>query len=510
MDKLIYDIVIVGGGGTGLTAALNCDKNLKVCVVSKVHPLRSQTCMAQGGMNAAVDGSVQAHIDDTIKGGDDLSDKEAVSFFCKKAPEAIEDLEKMGMIFSRTDNGKIAQRAFGGNSEVRTCYSRDYTGHNLIMTLYTECLKNEVEFLNEYFVYSLIVEDGDVKGLNAFDIITSKYYEIQAKAIILTTGGAGQIYKNTVNAVISTGDGMALAYRAGCALRDIEFVQFHPTTLHHRPLLISEGSRGEGAHLINKNGDRFVNELAERDIVARSIEKEIEEGRGIDGAVHLDLRHLDKEVVLGKLSQIHKIAREFADIDCLKEPIPVKPGAHYMMGGISANIDCETEIKGLYAAGECACMGIHGANRLGGNSLMETVVFGKQAGLKASEYASNESQKNIKNHSKPLKFEESGSENPYLLKKELQTEMLINAGIFRNEESLTKGLNCIKNIEDRFKSISFQNYETFELENLIDLSKAILKSALKRKESRGAHFRTDYPESDDQNFKKHSLIYYED
>ena len=517
MNKLKYDIVIIGGGGTGLTAALNCNKELKVCVISKVHPLRSQTCMAQGGMNAAIDGSIQSHIDDTFKGGDDLSDENSVRYFCEEAPEAIKDLQKTGMIFSRNHKGKIAQRAFGGNSKTRTCYSRDYTGHNLITTLYTECLKNKVEFSDEWFVDSLIVEDRKITGLTAYDISTGNHHTIEAKSVILATGGAGQIFKNSVNATISTGDGMALAYRAGCALKDIEFVQFHPTTLHHRPLLISEGTRGEGAHLINKNNERFVNELAERDTVARAIQKEIEEGRGIKGAIHLDLRHLDKEAVLGKLSQIHKIAKEFANIDCTKEPIPVKPGVHYFMGGISTNKECETEIKGLFAAGECACAGIHGANRLGGNSLMETVVFGKKAGVNASEYAQNTQFTPLKNNIEAESFDQEGTENLYEIKNELKTEMLNNAGIFRHEDSLFKGMDALKQLQNRFENIYVKPksrynhtlYNALELKNMLSIAQAIVKCALDRKESRGAHFRTDYPERDDQNFIKHSLIYYD-
>jgi len=517
-----YDIAIIGGGGAGLKAALeaNKSKDLSVCIISKVHPLRSQTCMAQGGMNAAIKGSVKSHIEDTIKGGDNLSNKKAVKYFCKEAPKAIQELEDMGMIFSREEDCSVAQRAFGGQTEVRTCYSRDYTGHNVITTLFTECLKNDIDFLNEWYVHSLIVEDGFVKGLNAFDMKSGELHQIQAKAIILATGGAGQIYKNNVNASISTGDGMALAYRAGCALKDIEFVQFHPTTLHHKALLISEGTRGEGAFLINKDGKRFVDELAPRDIVARAIETEIEEGRGINGAIHLDLRHLGEDVVLGKLAQIHSLALEYGGIDCLKEPIPVKPGAHYFMGGVSTNHKCETEIKGLYACGECACAGIHGANRLGGNSLMETVVFGKKAGEMASEYAKSKKHKEIK-HSMRVeilaeveKLINKGSENQFEIKNEMKTEMVLASGIFRNKGSLTNGLSCIKKLYKRAQNINVGNdskhynmalYNAFELYNMLDISKAILLTALDRKESRGAHFRTDYPNKLEP---KHSKIYY--
>ncbi len=523
MNKLNFDILVVGGGGAGLKAALECVKNpeLKVAVLSKVHPLRSQTCMAQGGMNAATKGSIDAHIQDTIKGGDNLSDHAAVDYLCNEAPNAVRELEDMGMIFSREEDGSISQRAFGGQTEVRTCYARDYTGRNAMTTLFTECLKHDVEILNEFFVHSLIVEDGEVKGLNAFEMKTGELHEISAKAVILATGGAGQIYKNNVNAAISTGDGMALAYRAGCALKDIEFVQFHPTTLHHKALLISEGTRGEGAYLINKDGKRFVDELAPRDIVARAIKVEIEEGRGIDGAVHLDLRHLGEDLILGKLAQIHKLALDFAGIDCIKDPIPVKPGAHYFMGGISTNHECETEIKGLFACGECASVGIHGGNRLGGNSLMEIVVFGKKAGEMASKYAKSTEAKSIKTSKKVEimaeveKLMKEGSENQFEIKNEMKTEMLLSAGIFRNKESLSKGLVCIKNLYKRSDQINIGNnskhfnmalYNAFELKNMLDIAIAILETGLKREESRGAHYRTDFPVKLEP---QHSYIHYD-
>lgn len=537
MNDLFYDVLIVGGGATGLRAAIEAGshKNIKCAVVSKVHPLRSQTCMAQGGMNASLnnnpgksDDSIDKHIKDTIVGGSYLSDQNAVELFCESAPECVIELEHLGMIFSRNADGKIAQRPFGGGASPRTCYARDYTGHNLLYTLYSNCLKNNIKFYTECYVSSLIVENNKVQGVVIIDLKTGRIITISAKAIIMATGGATTLYNNNVNSVTTTGDGIALAYKSGATLKDMEFVQFHPTSLANKGILISEAARGEGGHLINNKGERFVDELKSRDVVAQAIQREIDDGRGLNNHVFLDIRHLGEEKIKQKLPQIRKIAMDFSDTDCISALIPVKPAAHYLMGGIDCNEKCETSIKGLFAAGECSCVSVHGANRLGGNSLMETIVFGKIAGSNATNYAINqknqinpkinkEYEKTITNKISYFKSKKEKELTTYEIRTALYNIMRKSAGIFRSQISLKDGLDQIRLLEDKCNNLYIKNtqnifnYElvnTFELENMIKLAKCILAGAYARKESRGAHFRTDFPQRNDSSFLKHTIVKY--
>ncbi|MBN1494766.1 FAD-binding protein [Candidatus Peregrinibacteria bacterium] len=541
MEKLFFDIVIVGGGAAGLRAALEAaesKKNISCAIISKIHPLRSQTCMAQGGINAALNNnttqgedSVQSHFEDTVIGGDYLGDQNAIQYFCEEAPHAVIELEHMGMIFSRQENGKIAQRPFGGGMFPRTCYSRDFTGHVLITTLYQEALKNNIKIFPEFFVTNLIIEDNTIKGLLAYDISTALQYQILAKAVIMASGGACTIYKNNVNAATSTGDGIALAYRAGAPLKDVEFIQFHPTSLANKGILLTEGARGEGGYLINSLGERFMErydhrrmELANRDVICRAIQNEINEGRGINGHVLLDLTHLGEKKIKSLLPQAYTLIFNFAGIDPAKSPVPVKTAAHYFIGGIYANIACETSIKGLFAAGECASTGIHGANRLGGNSLMETIVFGKKAGLSALKYALNNERhqldydlsRDVFDDTNKIRLREKGIHYSKI-KKTLKETMDENAGIHRSKDSLEKAVNVIGELKEKYHSVICGNslnnfnyafFETLELENQLDIAEAVVLACLRREESRGAHFRKDFPKKNNDNFLKHSLVYY--
>jgi succinate dehydrogenase / fumarate reductase flavoprotein subunit len=524
----MYDVLIIGGGAAGLSAAIRAKSNnkIKCAVVSKVHPLRSQTCMAQGGMNAALsnnnkygEDSIDKHIKDTIKGGFNLSDQNAVELFCEKAPECVIKLEHMGMIFSRDQQGKIAQRPFGGAKTARTCFSRDYTGHNLLSTLYSNCIKNDIQIYDEHFCNSIITENEKVKGIAMTDIKTGELKTVPAKAVIIATGGLTSIYKNNVNSVTTKGDGIALAFLAGANLKDMEFIQFHPTSLADKGILLSEAARGEGGYLINSNHERFVDELSSRDTVSQAIQNEIDGGRGVNGHVFLDLRHLGTEKIKKRLPQIQKIVKDFYDIDCAKELIPVKPAAHYIMGGIETNLNCETNIKGLFAAGESACISIHGANRLGGNSLMETIVFGKIAGENASKYAVNTESPDITE----INFNEPQFDKGEIpvsdIKDELAETMDSCAGIKRSEPLLQKGLDKIKEFKEKYKNIRIENtskifnqekIEAYELKNMLTLAEVILKSAKERKESRGAHKRTDYKNRDDSKYLKHTIARYKE
>ena len=399
---LEHDVLIVGGGLAGLRAAIEASALADTAVVSRVHPLRSHTKAAQGGINAALanaekgrDDTPDKHAFDTIKGSDFLADQDAVELMTRIAPECIFELDHWGCAFSRTDEGKIAQRPFGGAGYPRTCYGADRTGLYLLQTVYEQSVKRSVKEYQEYFVTSLITDDSSCKGVIALNIKTGELVPILAKAIILATGGAAWTYSISTNSMINTGNGMTIAYRAGVPLKDMEFIQFHPTGLYPNGILITEGARGEGGYLVNAKGERFMEryapkamELAPRDIVSRSIQKEIDEGRAFENAyVHLDLRHLGREKIMSRLPGIREICLLFAGLDPIEKPIPIRPAAHYTMGGIDCNLNCETPMKGLYAAGECACVSVHGANRLGGNSLLDCVVFGKVAGDKAAKFA---------------------------------------------------------------------------------------------------------------------------
>jgi succinate dehydrogenase / fumarate reductase flavoprotein subunit len=526
-----HDTIIIGAGLAGLRAALEACKSTNVAVVTKVHPLRSHSISAQGGINASlsVDDSWENHAKDTIKGGDYLADQDAVEVLCKEAPDRIEEMEKWGTLFSRTKNGKIAQRPFGGASYPRTCYASDRTGHNLLHTLYEQTLRRGVVFYEEFIVTSLIINENTCSGIIAINLVNGDLVTFKSKAVILATGGYGRVYNNSTNALINTGDGMALAYRHNIPLKDMEFVQFHPTTLYGSNILISEACRGEGGILFNNEGKRFMEnyapelmELAPRDIIARAIETEINEGRGFENEyVSLDITHLGKDKIMERLPQIHEIALHFAGIDSTLEPIPVQPGQHYSMGGISTDIEGRTSISGLYAAGECACVSVHGANRLGGNSLLETIVFGRRAGfavamdLKEMDFKELplEIYKNEKLRIDRLIGAE-GKERIIPLKKELCKLMTEKVGIFRNKKGLLSARNKIRTIKKRYKDISIQDkgsvFNTelalaLELGNLIDLAEVIVVSALARKESRGSHYRLDYPKRNDNEWLNHTL-----
>ncbi|MFH1729219.1 MAG: FAD-dependent oxidoreductase [Pseudomonadota bacterium] len=547
-----HDAIVIGGGLAGLRAAIELNRhNIKVAVISKVHPIRSHSVAAQGGINASLGNhprglydSCEKHAFDTVKGSDYLADQDAVLRMTKEAPIIVREMENFGCPFSRTEDGLIAQRPFGGAGFPRTAYAKDKTGLMLLHTLYEQVVRYEhaserqdMVVYDEWIVLKLVVSDGKTDGVIAMNVKTGEIECIQSSIVIFATGGSGRIYGKSSNALQNNGHGMALAYWEGIPLKDMEFIQFHPTCLLGSCILMTEGCRGEGGYLKNNLGERFLAnysdsskamEVAPRDIVARNIQTEINEGRGFAGGyVNLELMHLGEKRIMERLPGIRDISMNFVGVDPITDPIPIHPAQHYTMGGISANIDCETEIKGTYAAGECSCVSVHGANRLGGNSLLETIVFGKIAGKAASEYATSipkasddkalangkeEVEVMIKNY-----FDREGKEKAYEIKNELNSIMDSKVGIFRNKEGLSEAVEGIQKLRERFKNVavSFKanklNQEllsVIDLKSNLDVALAIVTGSLKREESRGSQFRTDFQTRDDAKFLKHTCAYY--
>ena len=544
-----FDAIVVGAGLAGLRAAIEIGENARVAVISKVFATRSHSGAAQGGIGAALgneeEDNWEWHMFDTIKGSDYLGDQDAIETLAKDAPRTIYELEHLGVPFNRTAEGKIAQRAFGGHTSnfgkaavKRACYAADRTGRVILDTLWEQCLQREIKFFDEFQILSLIVEDGRCGGVIAYELATGKLHTLRSKAVLLATGGAGKIYKTTSNAFASTGDGMGLAYRAGAPLEDMEFVQFHPTGIYKLGILISEAARGEGGILLNSEGERFmeryaptIKDLAPRDMIARCILKEVRAGRGIDGKdyVHLDLTHLGADVIDSKLAEITGFARTYAGVDAKKEPIPVLPTCHYMMGGIAADVDGRvvvdrenTPFAGLYAAGECACVSIHGANRLGCNALLETLVFGRRSGMEIARFIATtdfpgpaldfaaRAEKQIADLMAAEGHEKAGA-----IAAEMQDVMMENVSVFRTESGIKTALDKISELKDRYNHISLQDkgncfnrdlLDTLELGNMLELAEIIAMGALYRQESRGAHSREDFPERNDTKFLKHTLV----
>src|SRR3990172_4486892 len=526
-----HDIVIVGAGIAGMRAAIEASKYADVGVISKVYPTRSHSGAAQGGINAVLNpkDTIESHIFDTVKGSDYLGDQKAIEILINEAPENIYEIEHMGAIFSRTEDGKIAQRELGGASFPRGCFFGDLTGHTLLHLLYEQILKSNVKIYNEWFVTKLIKENGRCTGAICYNTQKGTLEAVKAKAVVLATGGYGRAFARTTNAHINTGDGMALACEIGTPLADMEFVQFHPTTLFGTNILVSEGVRGEGGYLKNNRGERFMEkyapskmELAPRDVVSRCIQIEVREGRGFENEyVHLDVTHFGEAKVNEKIPQVKELAKKFAGVDIIRQPMPVQPAQHYSMGGIRNNINGETNIKGLYAVGECGCVSVHGANRLGGNSLLETVVFGRRVGRNLEEFISSIefskiSESVLKDEEKKIGrlINRKGRESSSVIRKELSEILTFKVGVFRVGSEIEQALKEIKELQERAKKVSIQDqdlvYNTqltsvLEMEFLLTISEIIALGALNRKESRGAHYINDYPERDDKNWMKHTI-----
>ncbi len=533
---ITHDIVIVGGGLTGLMAAVEASPGADVAVVSKVYPTRSHSGAAQGGFNAAMgdDDTVENHVFDTVKGSDYIGDQDAIEILCSEGPEVIRDLETMGVPWSRTGDGRVAQRSLGGAGYPRACYAADFAGHVVLHTLYEQSVKAGIRIYPEWYLVDLLIENGSVAGLLVYQLASGRTEVIRCKVVIMATGGYGRVYQKTTNGHANTGDGMAIAYRAGAVLADMEFVQFHPTTLYGTNILISEAARGEGGYLRNVHGERFMAgyapqkmELAPRDVVSRSIFQEIKEGRGVEGSyVHLDLTHLGAEKISERLPQVQDLARRYAAVEPSAAPIPIEPAQHYSMGGIRTNLNCETNIGGLLAAGEAANVSVHGANRLGGNSLLETVVFGRRAGRRAAYLAGSAGLAPPPKDSLDAAMErwlanfgqsrpEVEGDSVFVIRRELNRTMTEKVGVFRTGEELKEAREELAGLRRRYSALrvpvkeapfNYQLTEHLEVGYLLDLSEITAAAALRRTESRGAHFRLDFPGRDDRNWLNHTLI----
>lgn len=566
-----FDVIVVGGGGAGLMAGLYASKSAKTAIISKMYPTRSHTGAAQGGISAALgnyeEDKPEWHMYDTVKGSDYLGDQDAIEFMTNEAINAVLELEHMGLPFDRTPEGRISQRPFGGHTNNvtgqpvrRAAHAADRTGHMILQTLYQQCLKNKVNFFDEYQVLDFIIVNGKATGVVAVELSTGELHTFHAKSVIFATGGYGRVFEVTSNAYAYTGDGPAILFRHGIPLEDMEFFQFHPTGIYKLGILITEGARGEGAVLINDLGERFmpkyaptVKDLASRDVVSRAIYTEIKEGRGIGGKnfIYLDIRpetvnkfaeldgkknpdgspvRITGDTVLEKIPDIVDFCRVYLGVDPVTQMMPIQPTAHYAMGGIPTNKfgevvidDKGTTFPGLFAAGECACVSVHGANRLGTNSLLDLVVFGKHAGLKAAEYALNSQFEKLPENAESasqLEFDAlrqgSGKENVYDLSNEMKKVMFADVGIYRNEKDMQSALEKVRELKKRFKDITVSDtgkifntelLNAWEFGNLLDIAEVVALSALNRKESRGGHSREDYPERDDANWLKHTLVW---
>ncbi len=536
-----YDAVIVGAGLAGCAAARECQKaGLKTMVLTKLHPLRSHSGAAQGGINAALnEEDTSLHEFDTVKGSDYIGDQDAIELMCKSAPETIRWIERMGAVFSRTDEGKIAQRPFGGQSKPRACYAKDRTGLTLLQTIYEQAHREGVVFMDEWYVCDIVYKDSKVSGVVAYNLRDMEFRLFNAKAVMFATGGYARSYKINSNALANTGDGLSIVARHGLPLEDMEFVQFHPTGLSGTGILISEAARGEGGILYNSLGERFMSkyapqkmELASRDVVSRAITKEVMEGRGVGpnkDSVHIDLTHLGEDVINAKLPELRDLAITFLGLDMVKEPILIQATAHYSMGGIPTDIGGHVKktptelVEGFYAAGECACVSVHGANRLGANSVLEALFFGRHVGQQIAAEAGKISFRAVSADDAKAAMESvqgvlhsQGQEKVTALRNELQESMTLNAGVFRTHKSLEEQKDILKELRKRYKNIAISDksktfntelQEAIELGHMLDFSAFIVEGAINRKESRGAHYREDYENRDDENFLKHTFAY---